>query len=539
MEGRNKGEGYSDLGTSDNEENINLYLIKEKQNYFNSRKKYFDIFLISSIIVLFFIILLLRPKNTNISVSEKDKKDNINNNKKEENINKKNSHNNKKEENINKENSYNNKKEEEKNIKKDNTNNDNKIDKEKDTKQEEEKNIKKEDTNNKNKEPEINIIKEEQKSNNLNDYYNNRFKNLKSQLLDKNKALDSGIPYVKTCLDGKLINNHTLYKIDKPLITVVIPCYFCSPYIKKAVRSVQNQNFMDITINIVIDGSDENTLKVLKELTEEDSRIELIFNEKRMGILYSRSIGVLKSKTKYVLTLDQDDLFFDSDVFSYLYVIAENEDFDMIVFQAFDTKDFLNRRSYVDNLNNKGRVHNSKVYQPELSCHTLIVKGKKNFEGNDFFIWGKFFKAPVYKSAINVLGKDRYSVLMEWEEDFIMTFLIVNVANSYLFVKKYGLVHLVHGGTPTSTLSWARKTHYRLIKVDLFFDFAKKECIHAPVIELIDMKKAFGNQIADETKVYLKRLIKKIFALDIIEEKYKQQIKNLYVNFIPDIANFI
>ena len=164
------------------------------------------------------------------------------------------------------------------------------------------------------------------------------------------------------------------WKVDKPLITVVIPCYFCSPYIKKAVRSVQNQNFMDIAINIVIDGSDENTLKVLKELTEEDSRIELIFNEKRMGILYSRSIGVLKSKTKYVLTLDQDDLFFDSDVFSYLYVIAEEEDLDMMVFQVFETRNFLNKMSYADNFNNKGKEHNLTIYQPELSCHTLVNK---------------------------------------------------------------------------------------------------------------------------------------------------------------------
>ena len=267
-------------------------------------------------------------------------------------------------------------------------------------------------------------------------------------------------------------------------------------------------------------------------MTEEDKRIELIYNKKRMGILYSRSIGVLNAKGKYVMTLDQDDLFFDYDVFSYVYVLAEREDLDMIVFQVFESNDYTNKGRYKDNFNNKNKEHNLTIYQPELSCHTLINNGK--YKGNDFFIWGKFFKSSIYKSAINMLGEERYSVHMEWEEDVIMTFLIVNVANSYKFVKKYGYLHLIHGGTPTSTLSSSKKNFYRLIKVDIFFDFAKRGCKTAPVVELIDMKKDFNSKMDNETRNYLKRLIKKILALDEIEEKYKNDIKNIYGRYFPD-----
>ena len=80
-----------------------------------------------------------------------------------------------------------------------------------------------------------------------------------------------------------------------------------------------------------------------------------------------------------------------------------------------------------------------------------------------------------------------------------------------------------------------KKNFYRLIKVEIFFDFAKSECKTAPVVELIDMRKSFGTKLDDTTKIYLKRLIKKIFALDIIEEKYKEEIKKLYSAFFPDI----
>ena len=80
-----------------------------------------------------------------------------------------------------------------------------------------------------------------------------------------------------------------------------------------------------------------------------------------------------------------------------------------------------------------------------------------------------------------------------------------------------------------------KKKFYRLIKVEIFFDFAKSECKTAPVVELIDMRKSFETKLDDTTKIYLKRLIKKIFALDTIEEKYKEEIKKLYSAFFPDI----
>ena len=96
----------------------------------------------------------------------------------------------------------------------------------------------------------------------------------------------------------------------------------------------------------------------------------------------------------------------DYDVFSYLYVLAEKVDLDMIVYTVFEGKDALNKNTYKDNFNNR-KEHNLAIYQPELSCHTIMNDGK--FKGNDFFVWGKFYKSSIYKSAINMLGKDRYS----------------------------------------------------------------------------------------------------------------------------------
>ena len=147
---------------------------------------------------------------------------------------------------------------------------------------------------------------------------------------------------------------------------------------------------------------------------------------------------------------------------------------------------------------------------------------------------GKFYRTLVYQSAINLLGKDRYSIFMEWEEDVIMSFLILNVAKSYKFIEKYGYFHLIHGGTPSSQLTSTKKNYYRLIKVTIVFDFSIKECKVDPVNELISMKNDFPKKLDNDTNINLKRFIKKIFESEIKKE-LKDEIKELYKEYFPDI----
>ena len=81
------------------------------------------------------------------------------------------------------------------------------------------------------------------------------FKKVKKEILNpikilpREEALDSGLPFVKNCLDGILMKKIDIKeKILNPKISVVIPCYNCKKYIKSALRSVQNQNMTDIEI---------------------------------------------------------------------------------------------------------------------------------------------------------------------------------------------------------------------------------------------------------------------------------------------------
>ena len=61
------------------------------------------------------------------------------------------------------------------------------------------------------------------------------------KILKREEALGSGLPFIKKCIEGILINNITKCKrVENPKISVVIPCFNCAQYLKASLRSIQN-----------------------------------------------------------------------------------------------------------------------------------------------------------------------------------------------------------------------------------------------------------------------------------------------------------
>ena len=133
-------------------------------------------------------------------------------------------------------------------------------------------------------------------------HFNNNYKEFLTQIFDgRNIAFNKAKDFIRNCLSSNLLQfkNPILYM--DPKISVVIPLYNCEKYILRAIKSIQYQNISNIEIILIDDNSTDNTISLIKKIQNEDNRIKLIKNQKNMGILYSRSIGVLSSRGKYIL----------------------------------------------------------------------------------------------------------------------------------------------------------------------------------------------------------------------------------------------
>ena len=96
----------------------------------------------------------------------------------------------------------------------------------------------------------------------------------------------------------------------KPVVSVIMPFYNDKDYIRQSVTAILNQTFPLFEFLIIDDGSkDEESLKVLDEVSKWDSRIK-VFHKENEGLAATRDFGASKSddNAKYLFFLDSDDL---------------------------------------------------------------------------------------------------------------------------------------------------------------------------------------------------------------------------------------
>jgi glycosyltransferase involved in cell wall biosynthesis/SAM-dependent methyltransferase len=93
---------------------------------------------------------------------------------------------------------------------------------------------------------------------------------------------------------------------ERPLISVVIPCFNYGRYVEEAVESVLSQTFQDFEI-IVVDGgsTDAETLSVIRSLQKPKTRV--YEREGRHLAGDNRNFGIRQSRGKYICCLDADD----------------------------------------------------------------------------------------------------------------------------------------------------------------------------------------------------------------------------------------
>lgn len=92
-----------------------------------------------------------------------------------------------------------------------------------------------------------------------------------------------------------------------PTVSIVIPTYNRAHLIERAVRSVIYQTYQDFEIIIVDDGSDDDTEKEIKKLS--DSRLRYIRHDTNKGAAAARNTGIKASRGKYIAFQDSDDVW--------------------------------------------------------------------------------------------------------------------------------------------------------------------------------------------------------------------------------------
>lgn len=105
------------------------------------------------------------------------------------------------------------------------------------------------------------------------------------------------------------------------LVSVVIPNYNGALYLNEAVSSVIDQDYENIEIIVVDDGSTDNSIELLKEFGSEIHLIEI----KNSGASTARNLGISAAKGEFVAFLDSDDIWVKNKLSLQVEYIKSNE----------------------------------------------------------------------------------------------------------------------------------------------------------------------------------------------------------------------
>ena len=93
---------------------------------------------------------------------------------------------------------------------------------------------------------------------------------------------------------------------ENPLVTILVPCYNVEQYLEKCADSIINQNYTNLQIVMIDDGSTDRTWDILLRIATRDKRVN-VYHQSNCGVAETRNNLLQHIKGEYVLFIDSDD----------------------------------------------------------------------------------------------------------------------------------------------------------------------------------------------------------------------------------------
>ena len=244
--------------------------------------------------------------------------------------------------------------------------------------------------------------------------------------------------------NNNIQNNNKSSLSQNPKISVIIPIYNNAEKIGLTVHSIQRQNLIDIEIIIIDDNSEDNSVKTIEQFQQDDPRIKLLKNKNNRGILYTRSIGVLNSKGKYIFPINSGDVFIN-DIFNLCYDEAELNFLDIVEFSGYNFSYYNQNITTPTSIQNylSYKIDGKIIMQPELSNFIYReTNDSTGYEIIDELIFGKCIKTNIYKNTIELLNFFIFTEKLFFYESQVINFGLFKTANSFKFINRNGIIHI-------------------------------------------------------------------------------------------------
>jgi len=154
--------------------------------------------------------------------------------------------------------------------------------------------------------------------------------------------------------------------MNKPLVSVLIPCYNVEKYVEESVNSILNQTYTHLEVIAINDCSTDATGQILHRIAETDSRVKVFDNEKNLKLIDTLNKGIQLCKGQYIARMDADDISLPTRIEKEVAFLEKNKDHDIVstLFYAF-------RSGHPG----KKKLHHSPLHDSQLRAYMLFRSG--------------------------------------------------------------------------------------------------------------------------------------------------------------------
>ncbi len=96
--------------------------------------------------------------------------------------------------------------------------------------------------------------------------------------------------------------------LKNPKVTVLMSVYNGEYHLRDAVDSILNQSLKDFEFIIINDNSQDSTSQILKEFSDQETRITILDNHENIGLTRSLNKGLALANGEYIARQDADDI---------------------------------------------------------------------------------------------------------------------------------------------------------------------------------------------------------------------------------------
>ena len=278
-------------------------------------------------------------------------------------------------------------------------------------------------------------------------------------------------------------------------ISIIIPVYNASLYIKRCLDSIINQNYKNLEIICINDGSKDNSLKILNEYAAKDNRIVTI-NQENHRVSYSRNLGIDRATGDYILFLDSDDWL-------------ENNTFEILNQNTSPDIDIL----FFGNNNIKNDcVYSQNIYKFATTEYYFNNNIKESFSKlKTRTVWGKLYKLQRIQDLNIKFPRDMY-----YGEDTF--FVIQNIINDCKVktIENCLYNYTIDNNTSLTKINLKKQLDQLLILINHFDILFEKQSINR-ILKLYiydnsyNIMSSFWNLYLTKDKEYYIKVLKQAF----------------------------